>query len=362
MGAEQIVKNLRLNLQSLGIILVFMVGYVAFATKSDLSSNPAQKQRPITVGLFKDIDEDVLGYFWELTNKLRPVLESECESVDFVPFNELDQLCDRLKKGEIDIAGELTPIQYVENYAENGFKPFLGIEYDGSPYYHSVLFAPNDVDDRFNITLKDMPGRDNLETIINLIRKHNCTIALKERPSTSGYYYPISYLLDKGIDLSDIKDKRKELKDHKRIYREVLIKNPKNAFIAGFLANYRFRRYKEDPNSVFLDGEDYYEPFIIDKSDPIPNGVFVISKRAIEELDEDKLIRIWKTVQNIPNPSITGWRSNVERDLKLVEQHRNRVYYAERFSQKYPLLLATFIATMVVLMSGSIYIYFKIRV
>jgi hypothetical protein len=76
------------------------------------------------------------------------------------------------------------------------------------------------------------------------------------------------------------------------------------------------------------------------------------------------LVGIWKTVRNVgvgepETAKITGWRSGVERELTMVEYHRNRVRYAAVEERGLARITAIVLVTVVALLSGAA--FFLIR-
>ena len=144
--------------------------------------------------------------------------------------------------------------------------------------------------------------------------------------------------------------------------KQDLKNNEAKRYIAGFLADFRLDRYKKK----YREETNYYEPLIIDKSDPIPNGVFVISNAAANknEAQMEEIVRIWKTVRPVQvggdnGPEITSWRTGVERDLDLVEYHKDKVDYYKLYRQNYSVWLAITIAVLVIVLSVISYAYMR---
>ncbi len=345
----------------------------------------------------------------------------------------LQALCRDLDEGDVDIGGELSPIEYVNTYRSHKFSPLLGIEFNGSAYYYSVLFVRNDREFDGTTFGKGL-GEDNLRRIMELVGPlkddrdgdddgmKRVVAYSADQSSTSGYWYPKSYLLRHDVHSEHLK----ELAKHRDIYEKVICKGD---YVAGFLAEFRLDIYKSEQEQC----EGYpkplnlkkFEPLIVDKSAPIPNGVFVISKAAKQRFSRgpkgntalDRLVRVWKTVKDVKigpkevleerepkdaseyemqngkeassesktedpsehekhngkvtssdskpeDPSehkeqqykgsfITGWRTNLDHDLKLVEFHKQCVDYGS-FGQQVLSRDLTILIALVIAVVGAL--------
>jgi len=350
------------------IVFLSVITVGAFMLKQSTPSiETLQDKFSLVIGLYK-AEKDEKEYFSALIKALEAKEISALFNPRFKYYSDLEELCDDMLDGKVDIAGELSPIEYVKNYRAYKFKPFLGIEYDGRAFYHAVFFAPNDAT-LFIHHFEEKPGHDNLKLVKSLLEdlKYDAKILfLGKKSSTSGYYYPRSYFIDQKIRFAWTK----AFNNHENIYKEVLKKDGKQdlknseakRYIAGFLADFRLKYYKDK----YCKETNCYEPLIIDKSDPIPNGVFVISNAAANknEAQMEEIVRIWKTVRPVQvggdkGPKITSWRTGVERDLDLVEYHKDKVDYYKLYKQNYSVWLATTIAVLVIVLSVISYAYMR---
>jgi hypothetical protein len=101
-------------------------------------------------------------------------------------------------------------------------------------------------------------------------------------------------------------------------------------------------------------------PLIIDRSDPIPNGVFVMSTEFKKRISPENLRALrqrWKSVRNHPvdpagKTKITGWRERVERDLDLVEYHRDYVEYTKALENDRETLVTVTIVVFIIVLGG----------
>lgn len=345
------------------IILLSVVIFVVFTLKQNAQSEDSTKSDFIlTIGLYKANERNVNLYFSSISKELKEVLDKYFKDVRFKHFTDIDSLCKEINNGSVHIAGEFSPIEYIERWKSYRFKPLVGIEYNDKPFYHSVLFVPLKAC-RIGHTFEKKVGRDHLADLKRLLSKEDCKIVhLKKTDSTSGYYYPRSYLIDQDI----VRENTTTLDEYESIFQTVLKKDPENKNIAGFMADFRLNTLTE---KYFSEKEDapknaeYDKPLIIDKSDPIPNGVFVISNALAgnPNFNLKLLTRRWKSVRpvsvlkydndekkNKKVAEISGWRTGVDRDLALVAQHKNKVFYYDIVREKYPVYLAITIAVLVI--------------
>jgi hypothetical protein len=127
------------------------------------------------------------------------------------------------------------------------------------------------------------------------------------------------------------------------------------------MADYRLENYtriKETNERLVKCGD----PIVVDRSDPIPHGVFVISDHFRKKLTEDQyqeLLGKWKTVTEADvmlssgaGPRISGWREGVESDLAIVEQHVSKVRYHQIWSQSHTRILASIIVACIIVLSA----------
>lgn len=359
-----------------------------------------EKDYELIIGFYKP-NQDEKEYFKNLISELKNTLGND----NVIPkyFSNLKHMCGELKDGNIDIAGELSPIEYVKYCKKYRFEPFLGIEYNNKSFYRSILFMPKDLKiDGKIFTGKTGPGLDYIEDIGKLIEKYDCKIAyLGDKDSTSGYYYPLSFLIDSNINI--YRD-AKALNEYDDIYKAVLEKSEDHKFVAGFITDFRYDKklndkklkdkeegYTKYETVLRKSGEDteiarfetdsrydnllevikaderrevdrekykdkydkYYDPFIVDKSSPIPHGVFVISKKR-KGLKIDKLVRLWKSVKDVQlnrGLVITGWRTDVVKDLEHVKKVKNKVNYYFHFGDKRQVVLSIIIIVVVIMTS-----------
>ncbi len=296
--------------------------------------------------------------------KLREAL-GECYEVEFKYYNHIegrDQLGEALKSGDVHIAGELSPIEFNKFYKGYKFNALLGIEYNRSAFYRSLLFVPQGEFRGRTFNAKGETecygdkelGRDYIKDIKQLINEHGKEIVhLEDENSTSGYYYPKSFMIDNRIEISNVET----VSENELVFKKVLKKpegDNQHKYIAGFLADFRYEYYF-CKKGLWTD-EEYYKPLVIDKSDPIPNGVFVISKvkNNDNELDVDKIIRLWKGIQDVKLPTgstITGWYTGLDKYLKVVEEIQNKVDADKYFTKYSKPIYALLIIVIVIIVS-----------
>lgn len=364
---NNVINNINKNRQSL--LIIFLSAFVFFAFSAKGSFEKASIDTPpaiITVGLHLSGSEKLPEeYYKELDIALKSKnIGDKIGVIKVVYLGNLDAVCDALKSGDIDIAGEISPIEYVRNYSNYEFKPFLGIEYNNKTHYQSVFFSVND--DRFNNKFKDDLGYDNLEIIKSLLKnkRTNAVLAVQSGDSTSGYYYPRSYMIDENINHR----RTHKFKAHKDIFNHVLRISENNRFVGGFIADWRYKNYEKEiteKRGIYNSQYKYSTPFILDKSDPIPNGVFVMSKKFYKSTsgeEMERIRRVWKTIRKIQlkgGPLITGWRSGVEKDLGQVEYHKNKVDYYYLYKNNHTVYMAIFVAIVVIVMCAFSALYIR---
>ncbi len=396
-------KKIKDNLWSLVVIGIFNLIFIAILSIEVLTSDKKNKDKEaenvpeLKIGFYKP-NQDEKEYFKNLISELKNTLGND----NVIPkyFSNLKHMCGELKDGNIDIAGELSPIEYVKYCKKYRFEPFLGIEYNNKSFYRSILFMPKDLKiDGKIFTGKTGPRLDYIEDIGKLIEKYDCKIAyLDDRDSTSGYYYALSFLIDNNINI--YRD-AKALNKYDDIYKAVLEKSEDHKFVAGFITDFRYDKLKDKEEGytkyetvLRKSGEDteiarfetgsrynnllevikaderkegdrekykdkydkYYDPFIVDKSSPIPNGVFVISNisKKRKGLEIDKLVRLWKSVSPVQlkgGPKITGWRTDMAKDLEHVKKVKNKVNYYFHFGDKREAVLSIIIIVVVIMAS-----------
>ncbi len=369
MARKSVLRNIKDNRMPLLAIAMFSLVFAVKGPGQDSTPDSSGRSEggDIIIGLYKE-GKDSKEYFSGLRAKVEEAASVPgCEfRFVFDYYNSQNKFCKALEDGEIHIGGELKPIQYVRNYEDHGFSAFIGIEYNGEPYYRSVLFAA-DTETDCDCGIRDKPGVDNVAIIGSILdaadsvgADRGIALRVKQSESTSGYYYPRSYMIDHGLKASGVK----ELSSEALIYEKALKRPSTNssavsragddchgegAYVAGFMAEYLYKAYRKD--SVRFPDSAYYRPFVIDMSDPIPNGVFAMSGDFAKSDDDrvERLRRFWKTLRPIENSQITGWRSGVERDLELVQAHYRNVTYFDGSAHNYRMYLSMTIAGLMLL-------------
>jgi ABC-type phosphate/phosphonate transport system substrate-binding protein len=360
MPEENVYQNIKANRAPLLMIVAAAVVLGVFGIRGWAESEDAMAcGGSITIALFKEGRTN--SYYAEFQDSLEQALERNGWQVRFALDLSRQQVMDSLQSGEIHIAGEFSPLNYIENYERYEFQPFLALEYNRQSYYHSILFAP----DRVNRPprghfLVDEIGSDNLGTILSALSPdgEGYIAIARDSGSTSGHLYPKSFLISNGVGTDRVKAEF----DHNGIWQAVLdttLRN--NTFVGGFIADFRFRQITS--KSTF-DSTKYATPFELDKSDPIPQGLFVISNKAASNTDLhiQCLTRVWKTVRNIAfdcdtNSMLTGWRTGVERDLNLVQDHFDKVKYYKQYTSHDLMYLSVGIALLMIMVSVLSYAY-----
>ncbi len=369
-------KNIKDNFWPLTFIVGFICLFAIFLSRGSPTGEEKEiVKMDLKIGFYKPGDIDEEDYFENLITELNKALGTYYE-IEFTCYNYLEGkggMGEDIKNGKIHIAGELSPIEYNKYFKKYKFNAFLGIDYNGHSFYRSLFFVPQiefkeeqkelEEDKVKSFIGEKTVGRDYIADVKRLLEENEKEIVcLNDKNSTSEFYYPKCFMIDNDIGSCNVA----YVSEHKFVFNKVLKKTVKDEhkFIAGFLADFRYYNYFKkqckcvwhlqvynNPLSVYgLDilanyqyyigrvidyynlfcTEDYYKPLVIYKSDPIPNGVFVISKAKENDhkLDVKRVIRLWKGIEDVKLPTgskITGWYTGLDKYLKVVEEIQNRV-------------------------------------
>jgi ABC-type phosphate/phosphonate transport system substrate-binding protein len=390
METGRLLDNLRANAWQLVTIGAFAAVLFAFLV-SDLARTEPDDGDPceaiagehvvLKIGLWKK-SQPAREFFRPLVDRLKDALGG-VYTVETEDLAGTGDLCAKLSRGEIHVAGELSPVEYLKVKSSCRVEPFLGIEYNGSPYYHSILFVARDRE--FKLTkFKDALGVNYLQAISDIVERYpTMKIARlhEDSGSASGYWYPRSFLIH-----NQMKTQGYPLFEEEEIIKRVLGRDTNNEYIAGFVADYILNAMtpadcksqeevdantpagckpeKEADPERRLDPKEFHCPVQVDKSDPILNGLFVMTKdkRTQAVLKVPCLRGLWKTLRPIklkPGSEITDWRAGVEHDLRLVERHYEKVKYSHIDEDERARTLAVVLAGMVILMSALATVYLR---
>ena len=120
------------------------------------------------------------------------------------------------------------------------------------------------------------------------------------------------------------------LNNDRAVFNSVFVNGSTNGesdkYVAGFLPDYKYNAYiKESDNRE-------EQAIILDTTDSIPNGLFVVRKGLFTENNKEiknKILNVWKGIRDVGKQGslITGWRTgqSLSRDLELVKYHKLKV-------------------------------------
>lgn len=326
----KITENLKVNKWPLVTLLFFLFISIAAIFRDEIKSLEEEKtfNQPIRIGLFKQNDDQP---FKELREKILESIPNKVNiqvTIDY--FSKFDTACDLMKEEQLDILGEVTPNVYVDRSVECNFEPFVGIEYQDDPYYRSILFSSLENDDMCGVNFTSKSGENNLGNALEKLEatsNNKCKVAyVDDEKSTSRYYYPVSYLMDKSIPTEAMQPLSNDREVFDSIVNNGLNGNPK-MYVAGFLPDYKYNKYSNENDGFYKQ-----KVIILDTTDPIPNGLFVVRKGVFTKINKDvknKIIDVWKGIRNIgkEGSKVTGWRTgqSLLRDLELVKHHKLKV-------------------------------------
>lgn len=341
------------------ILCIFFVGFV-FISETNLNEVlgrvKASKPTKVKIGLYRRA-KGAFEYFGELKEGLIEGFAESDFDLEFTQYTTVEELTEALRRDDLMIAGELSAIEYVDLIDKGGFSPFLSLEYDEQTFYRSYMFVPEGAP---VIVPKDspvesaemipIPGEEYLTLVLWALKDGGYWIAHPDGDmSASGYVYPLAFLYK--LDISD--GPIQPLADYKEVYEKVLTFN-NNKMIAGIMADYQLKYLQETKERIercwsdenkkwplkkrldrLVETEDkmFYArfgdcapPLVIERLDPIPHGLFVISNKASQTLTPElkkKLQRVWKTIDDVTvgGSAITGWRIPIDHDYWLVKSH-----------------------------------------
>ncbi len=97
---------------------------------------------------------------------------------------EIDTLIKEMKKGNIDVAGELSPLDYIES--KDYLKPIARTIWGGRDFYYGIILVKEKEEEVKS--LRDLKGK---------------TIAFSNPRSASGFIYPKAKFFKYGLDLEE---------------------------------------------------------------------------------------------------------------------------------------------------------------
>lgn len=218
-----------------------------------------------------------------------------------------DDIADALRKGEVDLLGELTPHEIFKLNQRTDPLPFIGPKHkatkesDASATYHTTLFG----------LVENYPAEKHLrpDRLVNELKQEK-QIVLAGNESTSGYWWPRHWILNR-LQSTKTNHSFSEISIIEDNARKILLKvmcNPKRV-AAGALAEFRYNRLV-DTNGMLRNEADRGAAQncgaaidarlrIIKKLEEIPNGAYVLGPRAAMEqgLARD-LEDVWQSAVN----------------------------------------------------------------
>lgn len=347
--------NIKNNFWPLVTIACFFVAalYAILHDEFKLYEREKKFEETIRIGLFKEGDDQP---FKELGEKILDSIPNKANvKVTLKTISEFKEACRLFQEKKLDILGEVTPNVYIDKSSECNFEPFIGIEYQWSPYYRSVLFSSSHGKMCGIKYSKDHDANNLGEALTKLKASSNndCKVAyVKDEDSASRYYYPISYLMEESVSTEAMQPLTNDETVFKSIFENGVGDMKPDKYVAGFLPDYRYNRYITKFNK-----ED--EAIVLDTTDPIPNGLFVARKGVFNELNEDtksRILNVWKGIRNVGETGslITGWRTgqSLSRDLELVSYHKLKVDNKDKLQGSYKEITSVvfvFILTLILL-------------
>ncbi len=224
--------------------------------------------------------------------RLKAYLEENKFSVNFQFFQDpgdIEVLINKMKNGEIDVAGEIPPFDYLR--FKKVVKPFARSIWNGRDFYYSVIVAKKDA---------------NIRTILDLRGK---LIALTNPDSASGFIYPRSLIYENNLDLV-LKDATTNGKSSNTVYYNnyANYKNVLDALsdnggvVAGAMPEFSFKnKLRNDP--------DICSSLVVlsDGRSPIKNGVFVSRRDFPNEILKRFRDTLIELTENHPPDFFDEW-------------------------------------------------------
>ncbi|MCP4042472.1 MAG: TIR domain-containing protein [Gammaproteobacteria bacterium] len=233
-------------------------------------------------------------------------------------FRKPAEAIETLKRGEIEIAGELSPRGIYQAESASKAQPFVSPLYGGSHHYTSVFFVSANYVKEHNL---DPEAKDDIwQQVVSDLSNPDTgySVAVSDTSSTSGYWYP-RYELVRSLRGSKSFD---EISWERNSYKEIYtaVEHGYNGVVVGAIAKFRFcdTRYVSTSTK-----EECKQQFIrLDDTSQIPQGGFVLSKALITDLKSKELVetmqRAWKASVTATYKEATG-SSGIT--TKLVKRH-----------------------------------------
>lgn len=276
-------------------IIVFLITFPTLGICKNIPTQERsqEKKASITFGVLyrHDIEAEKQKY-----QKLQDYLNQKGFTVKLEYFKDpkdIENLIDKMKSGDIDVAGELAPFDYLR--FKKIVKPFARSVWNGRDFYYSVIVAKKN---------------ENIQTISDLEGK---TIALSNPESTSGFIYPRSMIYEKNFDLKakgiSQRGKGENVVFYKYYgnYKNVLraiIEGEESDIVAGSLPEFFFkealRNNVDIANSLIILSDG--------RSKPIKNGVFVYRKDFFDGTVERFTAVLINLTENPPPHFFEDWK------------------------------------------------------
>jgi phosphonate transport system substrate-binding protein len=256
---------------------------------------------------------------------------------------EIDNLIEEMKKGNIDIAGELTPLDYIES--KDYLIPIVRTIWNGRDFYYGIILVKESA--KHVRSLKDLKGK---------------TIALSNKSSVSGFIYPQAKFFKYGLNL---KEERKPGSSYicyknalsaKNVLGELL--NEGSEVVAGAVPQFLYQKAIKEDESIkkrlrLLSGG---------RLGPIKNGVFVCSKDLPEEI-ANRLREVLVNLTEEPPPNFfddwngfQGWLIWDDGDYDGLIRAKDMPSPTEKDIQKYLIIVG-----IVVLFISGLFVFRLMR-
>lgn len=248
------------------LLLLLFWTYLALAESAHvLHAKENSEFEKIHLGILYKGDRDNMEKNYEKLNnflKQRPFI---FELRYFKDPQEIDILVEEMRNGNIDIAGEFSPLDYLES--KKYLLPLVRTIWNGRDFYYSIILVRGK---EKNIrSLRDLRGK---------------AIALSNPRSASGFIYPRAQFFNHGIDM---KEKARPSPDYvsyvlygssKYVLEELL--NEGSEVAAGAIPEFLYRKAINENEGIkrrlrLLEGG---------RLGPIKNGVFVYRKGFPEDI------------------------------------------------------------------------------
>jgi len=247
------------------LILLFLAHFSFLESPLVLYAKENGEFKKIRLGVLYKGDRGQMEKKYEKVNNFLKQRLFDLELRYFKDPQEIDILVEEMKNENIDIAGEFSPLDYLES--KKYLIPLLRTIWNGRDFYYGIILVK---EKEKNIrSLRDLKGK---------------AIALSNPRSASGFIYPRAQFFKHGIDM---KEKGRPSSDYvsyvlygssKYVLEELL--NEGSEVAAGAIPEFLYRKAINENEGIkrklrLLEGG---------RLGPIKNGVFVYRKGFPEDI------------------------------------------------------------------------------